>query len=74
MLSSTPDLSGAASAVQQAGGRAVGEIRRAAASVRLGEPPIVVNDGQRWKYFSAGVIVAIALVVTGIVLRTKGLF
>ncbi|WP_328522826.1 hypothetical protein [Kribbella sp. NBC_00359] len=64
--------SSAVDSIEHAGRRAVDQIQQAAASVELVAPTVVVVDPQRWKFFSAGVILSVLLVITGIALRAKG--
>jgi hypothetical protein len=57
-----------ADSIDDAGERVINQIRLVAASAQVGYSTAVENDPQRWKYFSAGVIVAGFLVIIGAVI------
>ncbi|GAB2792299.1 hypothetical protein [Amycolatopsis magusensis] len=71
-INSIPDASEVVATIQRAGERAIAQLNQEAASIDIGEPPIMLDHPQRWKFFAAGIIVAFALVIIGIVLRTTG--
>jgi hypothetical protein len=72
LINSRPDTSDVVDAIEYAGQRAVAQIRNAAESVDIGEPPIVVDHPQKWKYFIAGMVFAALLVIAGVVLVKTG--
>lgn len=65
-LQTRPDVSDVVDSMNDAGQRVIYQLQFAAASAQFGQPTTAGKDPQRWKYFSAGVIVALILVLVGI--------
>jgi len=65
-LQTRPDLSGILDSIHEAGEQVSYNIQAAAST--SGHHVVVVKDPHRWKYFSAGIVVAAVLVVAGLVI------
>jgi hypothetical protein len=72
IINTSRDISAVVNIIEHAGQRVVDQIKHEAAFIDIGEPPNIIDDAQRWKFFFAGVVVAFLLVVIGSVLKATG--